>query len=221
MKDNEKKDKKRVESGGGLIGSMASSIAAIQADVESGKFFEKMKNNKELIARAKKNRSWWDTYMCGFVTSTRIQMVREHILDTSVRPEMAKLDSYIAGLSKSKRFQNVKGPLYDPVAGWNPGYRVYAADLRSAIPLTPFEAIHAKPDINIGEPADEEADSKGWMPFTWVQNGIKHAVHPVNYEIARAKAIRKLYEWVGKQAVTFDFWGNPKTDMENFKEQVL
>lgn len=70
----------------------------------------------------------------------------------------------------------------------------------SAIPLNPFEAIHSKMDVKIGESADEEGETKGYMPFTWMQDGVKISVHPINYEIARAKAIRKLYEYVADKA---------------------
>lgn len=59
----------------------------------------------------------------------------------SITPEIRKLDQYIATLSRSTRFKNVTGPLYDPVNGWNPGYRVMAKDLMTIIPFTPFSAI--------------------------------------------------------------------------------
>ena len=45
-----------------------------------------------------------------------------------------------------------------------------------------------------GQPADAEADSIGFMPFTWMQDGAKISVHPILYELERAKGIRKLYE---------------------------
>ena len=81
--------------------------------------------------------------------------------------EILKLDKYIEALSKSDRFKNVKGPLYDVEKGWNPGYRVFQSDLMSIIPLNPFEEIHKDRDVPIGKPADEEANSIGYMPFTW------------------------------------------------------
>ena len=65
----------------------------------------------------------------------------------AIIPQIKTLDSYILQLSKSPRFKNVKGPLYDPDTGWNPGYRVYASDLRSIIPLKPFEALHKTADV--------------------------------------------------------------------------
>ena len=37
-------------------------------------------------------------------------------------------------------------------------------------------------------------DSIGFMPFTWMQDGVKISVHPINYELARAKGIREIYE---------------------------
>ena len=112
----------------------------------------------------------------------------------AIIPQIKTLDSYILQLSKSPRFKNVKGPLYDPDTGWNPGYRVYASDLRSIIPLKPFEALHKTADVYFGQPADAEMDSIGFMPFTWMQDGVKISVHPINYELARAKGIRGIYE---------------------------
>lgn len=112
----------------------------------------------------------------------------------TIVPQINMLDRYILQLSKSQRFKNVKGPLYDPNTGWNPGYRVYASDLRSIIPLKPFESIHKTADVYFGQPADAEADSIGFMPFTWIQDGTKISVHPINYELERAKGIRNLYE---------------------------
>ena len=63
---------------------------------------------------------------------------------------------------------------------------MFAADLKSIIPLNPFEPLHAKPDIPFGQPADAEADSIGFMPFTWFQDGVKISVNPILYEINRA-----------------------------------
>ena len=31
------------------------------------------------------------------------------------------------------------------------------------------------------------------MPFTWIQDGVKIAVNPIKYELARARAIRQMY----------------------------
>ena len=39
------------------------------------------------------------------------------------------------------------------------------------------------------------------MPFTWIQNGVKISAHPINLELARAKAIRKIYEWAIEEIV--------------------
>ena len=71
----------------------------------------------------------------------------------NVHEQVKVLDRYIAQLNASKRFQNVRGLLYDPNTGWNAGYRVYANDLRSIIPLKPLEALHSRPDVYFGEPA--------------------------------------------------------------------
>ena len=122
------------------------------------------------------------------------EKARQAAFANTIVPQMNALDKYIIQLSKSQRFKNVKGPLYDPNTGWNPGYRVYASDLRSIIPLRPFEALHKTADVYFGNPADAEADSIGFMPFTWMQDGVKLSVHPINYELERAKGIRKIYE---------------------------
>ena len=123
--------------------------------------------------------------------------MKKQVIEGSVKPEISKLDQYLEILKKSQRFKNVRGPLYDPVAGWNPGYRVFQRDLMSPIPLVPFEAIHTKIDIPFGQPSDSpEEDSIGYMPFQWFQGSARISAHPINFEIARAKAIRKLYEWV-------------------------
>ncbi len=71
----------------------------------------------------------------------KAERVRQTMVD-AIMPQINTLDDYIMKLAKSPRFKNVKGPLYDPNTGWNPGYRVMAADLRSIIPLNPFEALH-------------------------------------------------------------------------------
>ena len=128
----------------------------------------------------------------------------------AIIPQIKTLDSYILQLSKSQRFKNVKGPLYDPNTGWNRGYRVMASDLRSIIPLKPFEALHKTPNVYFGQPADAESDSIGFMPFTWIQDGAKISVHPINYEIARAKAIREIYNRYLKGWEGYSFWsGKP------------
>jgi hypothetical protein len=110
-----------------------------------------------------------------------------------IKPQITAIDKYILQLSKSTRFQNVKGPLYDPNTGWNVGYRVFASDLKTPIPLTPFEAVHKQADIPFGQPAAAEVDSIGFMPFKWIQKGVQICVHPIKYELARAKAIRDIY----------------------------
>ena len=92
---------------------------------------------------------------------------QEMMAGKAISSQVKALDAYIAHLSQSKRFKGVKGPLYDPDKGWNPGYRVYASDLMSPIPLKPFEAIHPKADVPFGQPVEAEVNSIGFMPFTW------------------------------------------------------
>ena len=139
----------------------------------------------------------------------KAERVRQTMVD-AIMPQINTLDDYILKLSKSPRFKNVKGPLYDPNTGWNPGYRVMAADLRSIIPLNPFEALHKTADVYFGKPADAEVDSIGFMPFTWMQDGAKISVHPINYEIARAKAIRQIYTMYLKGWDGYSIWsGKP------------
>ena len=104
------------------------------------------------------------------------------------------LDKYIEQLSKSTRFKDDKGDYYDPVAGWNPYYRVLASDLKTIIPLNPFERLHKKPDISFGQPLSEpDYDPKGYMPYTWMQNGYRISANPILYELARARIIRNIY----------------------------
>lgn len=128
-------------------------------------------------------------------------------LNATIMPQIELLNQYIKKLTNSTRFKNVKGPLYDLDKGWNPGYRVLASDLMSIIPLTPFEAIHTTADVPFGQPADAEADSIGYMPFTWYQDGAKISVHPIVYEAHRAFAIRKIYEEYLKGWDGVGFWG--------------
>lgn len=115
----------------------------------------------------------------------------------------------------------MKGPLYDPVKGWNPGYRVYASDLKTAIPFNPLEKIHSKADIPIGEPAKAEADSIGWMPFKWISNGVPVNVHPINWELARANAIWNLYNWLMKNRFQNNLNNWNSTNIEDFKKAIL
>lgn len=49
----------------------------------------------------------------------------------------------------------------------------------TAIPLNPFEEIHKKRDIPFGTPAKPEADSIGFMPFKWFQNGVAVSADPL------------------------------------------
>jgi len=126
-----------------------------------------------------------------------------------------KLNKYIAVLSKSRRFSAVKGPLYNPETGWNPGYRITAADLKTPIPLTPFQMVHDAADIQFGQPADEEYSSEGYMPFTWVQDGITMTVNPLLYEIARAKAIRDMY-----QEIVYANYGNKSEGVADDKNDL-
>lgn len=103
------------------------------------------------------------------------------------------MDAYILSLSKSKRFQGIRGPLYDINTGWNLGYRILQGDLLSPIPLTPFEDIHVKRDVPIGQPGGRNEDWIGSMPFTWEQHGATITANPIRYEIERAKRIRGLW----------------------------
>ncbi len=132
----------------------------------------------------------------AYVTSRRAygMKIRQQTFANSIMPEIGKLDAYIDKLSKANRFAGVKGKLYDPVAGWNPGYRVLQSDLMSIIPTKPFEAIHNALDVKIGEPYPEpEKGSIGYMPFQWIQNGVRVIANPLGYELQRAKAIRSIY----------------------------
>ena len=111
--------------------------------------------------------------------------------NTVIKPRVDELDSYIGQLSKSTRFQNVKGPLYDINTGWNPGFRVLQGDLMSPIPLTPFESLHPKKDVAIGQSGGGTSeDWVGVMPFTWTQHGAVVTAHPITYELERAKRVR-------------------------------
>lgn len=154
-----------------------------------GQFGYDQKTNKEVAERLRKQ---------------KLQLIGQ--MKEVVVPQIQTLDNYIAQLSKSTRFKNVKGPLYDPNTGWNPGYRVFASDLKSIIPLNAFEALHKKADIAFGQPAEAEANSIGFMPFTWIQNGVKMSVHPILYELSRAKAIREIYGEVLKMTDGVSFW---------------
>lgn len=137
---------------------------------------------------------------------------------------MKALDAYIDQLVQSPRFKGVKGPLYHPETGWNPGYRVFASDLMSPIPLEPFEAIHDKADVPFGTPVEAETGSVGFMPFTWIQNNARISVNPVGYEIERAKALKKLYKWVAEQAADTMFntawFGSESTAMADFNKVI-
>ena len=129
----------------------------------------------------------------------------------SIIPEINKLDAYIATLSKNNRFANVKGPLYDPVTGWNPGYRVLAKDLLTIIPAKPFSIISKKRNIPFGKPVEAETDSIGFMPFKWAmtKGGYIGCVNPILYELQRARAIRFMYEKLMHLAMySADFYGS-------------
>lgn len=117
----------------------------------------------------------------------------QNIYNTTIKPQVQKLDFYIDQIKKSKRFRNVKGPLYDPINGWNPGYRVFQSDLMSPIPMNPFEGIHDNADVKLGEPSRGDESYIGIMPYTWIQNGVQVSAHPLKYELARALTIRKIW----------------------------
>ena len=136
----------------------------------------------------------------AYKRAMQAQVVQKMLAGQAIGGQIKILNQYISHLSKSNRFKGVTGPLYHPDSGWNPGYRVFASDLMSPIPLKPFEAIHAKADVPIGQPAEAETVSIGFMPFKWFQDGAEVVANPIGYEIERAKALRKLYVWVAKQA---------------------
>ena len=168
-------------------------LVKINADMDTmnqrvRKDFDDWWKNRKANGRDEQGRTWEVAYR------EIKEKARRETIGKTITPQILAIDNYIGQLSKSQRFKNVKGPLYDPNTGWNPGYRVYASDLRSIIPLNPFESVHQKPDIYFGKPAEAEVDSIGFMPFTWIQDGVKMAVHPINYEIARARGIRMIYQ---------------------------
>jgi len=140
----------------------------------------------------------------------------------SFAPEIEKLNIYVSELARSKRFVDKPGtPLYDPHFGWNPLYRITGKDLLTKIPLNPFEEIHAKADIPFGQPlTDPDDDTHSYMPFTWFQHNARIAVHPINYEIERAHAIRKIYQWVfdnfEKGWVKEDYWDEARKKASNW-----
>ena len=93
----------------------------------------------------------------------------------------------------------------------------------SAIPLTPFESIHQNRDIPLGVPAGPEKDSIGFMPFTWIQDNNRISAHPLKFELERAQAVRKIYEWTAGQVANIGRWwtGDTHFDIEDFKKKVL
>lgn len=184
---------------GDLLVKINADINSVNQRVNSD--MEKWQKERSVWSgKDKQGRTYIDAY------GDALLKARMEILVKTLMPQCVAIDKYVKQLSQLQRFKNVKGPLYDPNTGWNPGYRVYASDLRSIIPLTPFEAIHLKPDVYFGKPAAAEVDSIGFMPFTWMQDGVKMSVHPINYEIARAKAIRKIYEKVLLDSGMPGFW---------------
>ena len=110
--------------------------------------------------------------------------------------ELIKLRDYKAALAKSKRFKDVKGPLYDVDAGWNPGYRVFQQDLMSPIPFNPFEEVHPTADVKIGTALSTPLPGmNGFMPYTWLlEDGSRVSVNPINFEMERANAMFDLYK---------------------------
>lgn len=96
---------------------------------------------------------------------------------------MKALKEYRDKIRQRDRFRNVKGKVFDPMTGWNPGYRVMQQDLMSAIPTNPFEEIHSKADIPIGTPHPAELDGTGFMPFKWTDFwGTTVFAHPIIFE---------------------------------------
>ena len=95
-----------------------------------------------------------------------------------------------------------------------------ASDLRSIIPMTPFEALHHKADVYFGRPVEADVDPKGFMPFTWIQNGARVSVHPILYELARARAVREIYRRMieADYSTATKIITNSKDLMDIFKE---
>ena len=198
--------KKSAKNKNDLVARMKNDMIAFQQDV-----------NKY----AKENDRWYTAE-----SIIRADYAAAHLKEafkTSLIPEIAKLNAYIKQLSSSTRFKNVKGPLYDPIKGWNPGYRVLSSDLLSVIPLEPFTSISGKRNIPIGQPAPAETDSIGFMPFKWVDShGHVNVVHPILYELQRAKAIRQIYNNMIISSIdTGWFSDNSKADLEKpFKDNA-
>lgn len=82
-------------------------------------------------------------------------------------------------------------------------------DLKTAIPLVPFEEFHEKRDIPFGTPAEPETESKGYMPFTWIQNGVRVSADPIRYDMFRAALLLTAMEkWYSKFDALCIRWGS-------------
>ena len=106
---------------------------------------------------------------------------------------ISNLDQYMDWIHqvRQKRYLNVRPtPLYDVETGWNPVYRITADDLKTSLPFNPLEEMHQKEDIAFGTPVGPETESKGYMPFTWIQNGARVTIDPWAFKWWRAYAIR-------------------------------
>ena len=188
---------------------------------------------QELMYVSQKNREAyeeWATLRINWGESPKTRQLAQEIdnrkvefYNKSILPEREKIRKYIEALQKYDRFKDRVGlPLYDPEKGWNPTYRIYATDLRSPLPFTPWEKMHSKADIQIGQPAPAETNSIGYMPFKWLQDGRPIFANPIGYEIARAMTIYKLWENVTKKLLAYDFkkYKRPMTP-EDVKRHIL
>lgn len=239
MEENKQKDEKRINGGDVLISQIIEDTSKINQAVEAftasigrwpdildkdamskiRKYAPKEYESKSDLALSYdwRNKEEFRQNVIHNYTSS----ISQEIYKRTIVVELNKVSAYMNALGKSQRFKNVKGPLYDPVKGWNPGYRVYASDLKTVIPFNPLEKIHNKADIPIGEPAKAEADSIGWMPFKWISNGVPVNVHPINWELARANAIWNLYNWLMKNRFQNNLNNWNTTNIEDFKKAIL
>lgn len=74
----------------------------------------------------------------------------------------------------------------------------------SPIPMTPFEAMHARADVPFGTAVSPEIDSIGYMPFTWMQDGMKVSANPVLFEYKRANVIWRIWNSL-RQALMLNY----------------
>lgn len=143
----------------------------------------------------------------------------KQICERIITPQVNMIDNYIKQLEKSTRFQNVKGTLYDVQYGWNPGYRVQPNDLLTPIPLTPFEPVHNKNDIQFGDPPVKSEEYKGYLPFGWRQDGQMISANPILFELQRAYRIRNI--WADMAEDIIDEHGRWFTKWDSSQENIV